>query len=133
MFRNNANKLSDRNLDKRLSPMSSIDHCSSQKLDSFQRDILSKGLYPRENVPQIKVCKTWAERSSNLVHYFQQLTLGNRCRLKLQKVGPKLKFYLFPLTPSNPEKKHLPKKIYPSVLRCSRGAKIFIPAFSLEK
>ena len=86
MFRNNANKLSDRNLDKRLSPTCSIDDCSSQKLDSFQRDLLSKGLYPRENVPQIKAFNTWAERSSNLVHYFQQMTLGNRCRLKLQKV-----------------------------------------------
>ena len=87
VFRNNANKLSDRNLDKRLSPTCSIDDCSSQKLDSFQID-LSKGLYPRENVLQIKAFKTLAERSSNLVHYFQQMTFGNRCRLKLQKVGP---------------------------------------------
>ena len=58
----------------------------SQNLDSFQRDLIVNGLGHRQKVPQIRGFKTCAERSMNLVHCFQEMTLGNRCRLKLQKV-----------------------------------------------
>ena len=64
-----------------------INESQYSNLDPFQREIIVSGLGKRDRVPEMKGYRGHWEKSNNMLHYFQQLTYGNRCRLELRKVG----------------------------------------------
>ena len=90
-------KLSNSKAGKEQNETDDIKTCSTKfadkslsNLDPFQRELAVNGLGQRDKVPEIKAYNMCAGKSKNILHFFQQFTFGNRCRLQLQKVSHSL-------------------------------------------